>query len=96
MLASTALAGDFPLKAHVVGKSKTDISTLGAAGWQLGNAEHIDLQVGDRVYTIERMCGVEVGKDYPARFDDKKIHIGLPNGRTCTARICGVREATIQ
>ena len=56
MLASTALAGDFPLKAHVVGKSKTDISTLGAAGWQLGNAEHIDLQVGDRVHTIERMC----------------------------------------
>lgn len=104
--ASASDKGDYPMTAHILGASKhrTRGGTTSSYNYQTGQwtygtysgstQRETELHVGNLVYVVARVCKqVEVGKDYPARVDKKKIHLLLPDGKTCTATIESIHEA---
>lgn len=104
--ASDKNAADYPLTAHILGTSKqhTRGGTTSTYDTQTGAWSHgtysgstqreTELRIGNLVYAVNRVCKeVEVGKDYPAKTDKKKIHLLLPDGKTCDATIESTHEA---
>ena len=110
LLTGSALAGpkEFPFTAHVVGKRSQDSGDGTTSSynsqthkWSYGAyssdvVDETDLLIGKLVYTVERSCKTEVGKDYPAYIETgkrrKHVYLQLPNGKTCRALVSGERE----
>lgn len=98
--ASDKNPADYPLTAHVLGTSKhrtkggtTSSYDYKTGSWTNGSysgsiARQTELRVGNMTYVVSKICKeVEVGKDYPASTDKKKVHLLLPDGKTCDATI---------
>lgn len=105
-LASDKNPADYPLTAHILGISKhrrrggaTSTYNAQTGAWSHGTysgatERQTELRIGNLLYTVNRVCKeVEVGKDYPAGTDKKKIHLLLPNGKTCDSTIEDTHEA---
>ncbi len=104
--ASDKNPADYSLTAHILGTSKqhTRGGTTSTFNSQTGAWSHgtysgstqreTELRIGNLVYAVNRVCKeIEVGKDYPAKTDKKKIHLLLPDGKTCDAFIESTHEA---
>jgi hypothetical protein len=104
--ASDKNAADYPLTAHILGTSKqhtkggiTSTYNTQTGAWSHGTysgstQRETELRIGNLVYAMDRVCKeVEVGKDYPAKTDKRKIHLLLPDGKTCDAVIENTHEA---
>jgi len=100
LLLGGACVADEPLTAHVVGSEMRHFNGMvygnSGSGVVSGVSRATELRIGSMSYTIAKHCKVEVGKDYPARVDEKNVYLTLPDGKTCKARITGIREATAQ
>jgi hypothetical protein len=96
---------DYPLTAHILGTSKhrnkggtTSTYDAQTGAWSHGSysgatERHTELRIGNMIYAVSKICKeVEVGKDYPARTDKKKVHLLLPDGKTCDATIEDTHE----
>lgn len=103
--ASDKNPADYPLTAHILGTSKhrnrggtTSTYNAQTGAWSHGSysgstERHTELRIGDMTYAVGKTCKeVEVGKDYPARTDKKRIHLLLPDGKTCDAIIEDTHE----
>ena len=106
MSASDKNPADYPLTAHILGTSKqhtrggtTSSYNAQTGAWSNGTYSgsthrETEMRIGTLVYAVNRVCKeVEVGKDYPAKTDKKKIHLLLPDGKTCDAFIESTHEA---
>jgi hypothetical protein len=106
ILAADKNAADYPLTAHILGTSKqhtrggtTSAYNTQTGAWSNGTysgstRRETELRIGNLIYGVNRVCKeVEVGKDYPAKTDKRKIHLLLPDGKTCDATIESTREA---
>ena len=104
--ASDRNPADFPETAHILGISKrhTRGGTTSSYDYETGKWTHghysgstqreTEMRIGNMIYQVNKVCKeVEVGKDYPAKNDKKKIHLLLPNNKTCDAAIEEVHEA---
>ncbi len=102
---SDKTAADYPLTAHILGTSThhTRGGTTSSYDAQTGQWSHgsysgsrqreTELRIDKLVYTVSKVCkDVEVGKDYPARAEKKKIHLLMPDGKTCVALIESTHE----
>jgi hypothetical protein len=103
--ASDKNPADYPLTAHIVGTSKhrnkggmTSTYNSQTGAWSHGSysgstERHTELRIGEMTYAVGKICKeIEVGKDYPARTDKKKVHLLLPDGKSCDATIEDTRE----
>jgi hypothetical protein len=84
---------------HHTAGGKTSSYNAQTGEWSHGRysgstQQETELRIGNMMYTVDKICKeVEVGKDYPAQMDKKKIHLLLPDGKTCDARIESTHEA---
>jgi hypothetical protein len=105
-VASDKNPADYTLTAHILGTAKhhnkgRQVSTYNAqtGNWSYGTAQgsterQTELRIANMIYVVDRICKeAEVGKDYPAMLDKKRIHLLLPDGKTCDARIDAAHEA---
>ena len=103
--ASDKSSADYPLTAHVLGTSKhhskggtSSTYDYKTGSWSNGSYSgsttlQTELRIGNMTYLVNRICKeVEVGKDYPASTDKKKIHLLLPDGKICNATIEEIHE----
>ncbi|HEX8817166.1 MAG TPA: hypothetical protein VF753_16835 [Terriglobales bacterium] len=103
--ASDKNPADYTLSAHILGTARhrspggiTSVYNPQTATWShgtySGSTQHeTDLRIDKMIYSVARICKkVEVGKDYPAKVDKKKIHLLLPDGKTCDGIIEGIHE----
>jgi hypothetical protein len=104
-LSSDKKETDFPLSAHILGTARhrgaagtTSVYNSQTGQWSYGTYEgastrETELQIDKMVYTVREICKeIEVGKDYPASIDNRRIHLLLPDGKTCNRRIEGTHE----
>jgi hypothetical protein len=56
--------------------------------------DHISLiAIGDKLYTVHRPCRTaEVGRDYPARLDGRRLELLIGQNKVCKYNISGVAE----
>jgi hypothetical protein len=98
---------DFNQTAHILGRAthSTDVYTppqynYNTKVWSQGSysdaeSSETDIAIGSLIYTVNGVdCRkAEVGKDYPVKVGKRDMRLLLPSGKSCRARIAGVREA---
>jgi len=78
---------DYPLAAHLVSAVFTHTTAP-------SNKRTTEMRIGNLIYVTDDICKwAEVGKDYPARLDGKKIHLLIGQEKVCSYRVVGTREA---
>ena len=89
---------DYPDRAHIISAVRHHARTSSydptSARWSYGasNSRTTEIQIGNLVYITDGVCKqAEVGSDYPARLQRKKIDL-LAGGKVCHYRIEGARE----
>jgi hypothetical protein len=105
IFASDKNPADYALTAHVLGVSKhrtaggiTSAYDYKTGSWTYGSYSgssslQTELRIGNMTYLVNRICKeVEVGRDYPASRDKKKVHLLLPDGKTCDSTIEEIHE----
>lgn len=89
---------DYPDRAHIISAVRHHARIRSydptSARWSYGasNNRTTEIQIGNLVYITDGVCKeAEVGGDYPAKLDKKKIDL-LAGDKVCHYRIEGARE----